>query len=92
MLRSHAIFPLFWVSSFDLCFIFSSQHVMLEPFEPSPFMPARGFDNDDDAVPSKQQGLADGNIRQSVSEREISTKETNVAKIKVVVSKLPIII
>ncbi|KAG1326250.1 kinesin-like protein KIN-13A [Cocos nucifera] len=67
-----------------------SEHVMSEPFEPSPFMPTRGLDNDDDAVPSKQQGPADSNIRQSVSEREISTKETNVAKIKVVVRKRPL--
>ncbi|XP_029118769.2 kinesin-like protein KIN-13A [Elaeis guineensis] len=67
-----------------------SENVMSEPFEPSPFMPTRGFDNDDNAVPSKQQGPADSNIRQSVSEREISTKETNVAKIKVVVRKRPL--
>nr|XP_029118769.1 kinesin-like protein KIN-13A [Elaeis guineensis] len=67
-----------------------SEHVMSEPFEPSPFMHTRGFDNDDDAAPSKQQGLADSNIRSSVSEREISTKETNVAKIKVVVRKRPL--
>lgn len=65
---------------------------MSEPFEPSPFMHTRGFDNDDDAGPSKQQGLADSNVRSSVSEREISTKESNVAKIKVVVFKLPLII
>ncbi|XP_010931648.1 kinesin-like protein KIN-13A [Elaeis guineensis] len=67
-----------------------SEHVMSEPFEPSPFMHTRGFDNDDDAAPSKQQGLADSNIRSSVSEREISTKESNVAKIKVVVRKRPL--
>ncbi|XP_008800824.2 kinesin-like protein KIN-13A [Phoenix dactylifera] len=67
-----------------------SEHVMSEPFEPSPFMHTRGFDNDDGAVPSKQQGLADSNIRSSVSEREISTKESNVAKIKVVVRKRPL--
>ena len=66
-------------------FVFSWQHVMTEPFEPSPFMPSRDFDDDFDALSSRQQGPVDGNFRAPVNEKETSAKESNVAKIKVVV-------
>ncbi|XP_020101579.1 kinesin-like protein KIN-13A isoform X2 [Ananas comosus] len=66
-----------------------SEHVTSEPFEPSPFMP-KEIDDDYDIVPGGQQGPADINIRSSTSEKEISTKENNVAKIKVVVRKRPL--
>lgn len=45
------------------------------------------IDDDYDIVPGGQQGPADINIRSSTSEKEISTKENNVAKIKVVVCR-----
>ncbi|XP_020101578.1 kinesin-like protein KIN-13A isoform X1 [Ananas comosus] len=69
--------------------LLSEQHVTSEPFEPSPFMP-KEIDDDYDIVPGGQQGPADINIRSSTSEKEISTKENNVAKIKVVVRKRPL--
>lgn len=56
-----------------------------EPFEPSPFFPTRGFDDEYDATSNKQQGQVDGSIRPLDNGKEISTKENNVAKIKVVV-------
>lgn len=58
---------------------------MTEPFEPSPFIPARDFDDDFDAMPSRQGGQIDGNLRVPAEEKETSTRESNVAKIKVVV-------
>lgn len=66
------------------------QHVISEPFEPSPFMPAvtKAIESDFDGVPSKQQrGLLDAEAPagSSANERENSTRENNVAKIKVVV-------
>lgn len=62
------------------------QHVGSEPFEPSPFMPPREFDDDFDPVPVRpQRGQLDNNIRPSTNEKEIVAKESNVAKIKVVV-------
>ncbi|WOL15749.1 kinesin-like protein KIN-13A [Canna indica] len=66
-----------------------SDHVFPEPFEPSPFFPTRGFDDDPDAS-TKQQGQLDGNIKPLDNEKENSTKESNVAKIKVVVRKRPL--
>ncbi|KAG9443784.1 hypothetical protein H6P81_015124 [Aristolochia fimbriata] len=76
-----------------------SDHVMSEPFEPSPFMPAvsgRGFDDDVDANNSRQQrGQADA-LRLSTYEKdrfiekETTSKEGNLAKIKVVVRKRPL--
>lgn len=60
------------------------QHVFSEPFEPSPFFPTKGLDDEYDPS-SKQQGRVDGNIRPLDNEKEINTRETNVAKIKVVV-------
>ncbi|XP_073009641.1 kinesin-like protein KIN-13A [Typha latifolia] len=64
-----------------------SEHLMSEPFEPSPFMPK---EIDDDAISSMQQGPEDSNIKRSTSDKEISMKESNVAKIKVVVRKRPL--
>lgn len=62
---------------------------MPEPFEPSPFIPpdTRGPDNDFDAVTSRQQRgqAADALNRFLTSEKETITKESNLAKIKVVV-------
>ncbi|KAF9622088.1 hypothetical protein IFM89_029372 [Coptis chinensis] len=70
------------------------QHVMPESFEPSPFMPpvTRGFDNDFDAETSRQQRgqVADVSNRLQTNEKEITTKESNLAKIKVVVRKRPL--
>lgn len=67
----------------------SMQHVLSEPFEPSPFIPARGSDNEFDAVTSRQQqGQADNNIRSAAIEKEIVPKDSNVAKIKVVVREV----
>ncbi|KAF8401476.1 hypothetical protein HHK36_012415 [Tetracentron sinense] len=70
-----------------------SEHVMSEPFEPSSFMPAvtRGFDNDFKSMASKQQrGQTDSSIGLPYNEKESSTKESNLAKIKVVVRKRPL--
>ncbi|KAM0947661.1 putative plus-end-directed kinesin ATPase [Dioscorea sansibarensis] len=68
-----------------------SEHVGSEPFEPSPFMPPREFDDDFDPVPiSQQRGQLDNIIRPSTNEKEIVAKESNVAKIKVVVRKRPL--
>lgn len=65
--------------------LFVWQHVMTEPFEPSPFILTRDFDDDFDALSSSQQGPIDGNFRVPSNEKEINVKESNVAKIKVVV-------
>ncbi|XP_077219488.1 kinesin-like protein KIN-13A [Tasmannia lanceolata] len=70
-----------------------SEHVMSEPFEPSPFMPpvTRGYDNDSNAMASRQQrGQTDTSIRTSNNEKENNAKEGNLAKIKVVVRKRPL--
>ncbi|KAJ0977729.1 hypothetical protein J5N97_013203 [Dioscorea zingiberensis] len=67
-----------------------SEHVNSEPFEPSPFMPPMEFDNDFDPVPIRQQRGQSDNIRPSTNEKEIVVKESNVAKIKVVVRKRPL--
>lgn len=67
---------------------FSLQNVMSEPFEPSPFMPAVpvGFDNELDPMASRQQKAQDDvTFRMVTNEKESNTKESNVAKIKVVV-------
>ncbi|PSR92584.1 Kinesin-like protein [Actinidia chinensis var. chinensis] len=71
-----------------------SEHVISEPFEPSPFMPGvtEVFDDDFNVMTSRQErGQAD--VDPSVglpSEKESSTRENNVAKIKVVVRKRPL--
>ncbi|XP_043720343.1 kinesin-like protein KIN-13A [Telopea speciosissima] len=70
-----------------------SEHVMSDSFEPSPFMPtvAKGFDDDFDANSSRQQRVqTDASTRLPTNEKEASTKESNVAKIKVVVRKRPL--
>ncbi|MQM12826.1 hypothetical protein Taro_045745 [Colocasia esculenta] len=68
-----------------------SEHVMSEPFEPSPFMPGGSFDDDFDATTSRQQkGQGDSSNKLSTMEKEPIGKESNVAKIKVVVRKRPL--
>ncbi|KAG1338683.1 kinesin-like protein KIN-13A [Cocos nucifera] len=67
------------------------EHVMSEPFELPQFMPSNGLDDNFDAMTHKQQrGQMDSNIVASASEKETTTKENNVAKIKVVVRKRPL--
>ncbi|KAK3164346.1 hypothetical protein QOZ80_1AG0016390 [Eleusine coracana subsp. coracana] len=69
-----------------------SENVTSEPFESSPFMPKEMDEDDDDAIPESQQGLAD-NSSTFISEKEntvVSARESNVAKIKVVVRKRPL--
>ncbi|XP_004508209.1 kinesin-like protein KIN-13A [Cicer arietinum] len=72
-----------------------SEHVMSEPFEPSPFMPGgtRVFEDDFNPVSIKQEvGEADADASHflPVNEKENITRENNVAKIKVVVRKRPL--
>ncbi|KAA8548935.1 hypothetical protein F0562_000619 [Nyssa sinensis] len=72
-----------------------SEHVISEPFEPSPFMPAvtTAFDDDFNVITSRQQRGqtdADASITLPMDEKENSTRENNVAKIKVVVRKRPL--
>ncbi|KAM3407389.1 hypothetical protein ACQJBY_001046 [Aegilops geniculata] len=66
-----------------------SEDVDSEPFEPSPFMPKEIDDDEDDMITGSQLGPAD-NYNAVTSEKEISTRENNVAKIKVVVRKRPL--
>ncbi|CAK9138984.1 unnamed protein product [Ilex paraguariensis] len=72
-----------------------SEHVISEPFEPSPFMPAvtEAFDSDFDVMTSRQQrGQVDDDapVGLPTNGKENNTKENNVAKIKVVVRKRPL--
>ncbi|KAL3626519.1 Kinesin-like protein KIN-13A [Castilleja foliolosa] len=72
-----------------------SDHVISEPFEPSPFMPAvtKAFEGDFDGIANRQyrgQTDAEAPAELPVNEKEISTRENNVAKIKVVVRKRPL--
>ncbi|KAJ4955899.1 hypothetical protein NE237_012682 [Protea cynaroides] len=70
-----------------------SEHVMSEPFEPSPFMPAvaKGYDDDLNGISIRQQRVQTvSSTRLPTNEKEASTKESNVAKIKVVVRKRPL--
>ncbi|XP_017649557.1 kinesin-like protein KIN-13A [Gossypium arboreum] len=74
-----------------------SEHVTSEPFEPSPFIPGvnKAFENDFNATTNwqqKEQSDADASASLfSANEKEISsTRESNVAKIKVVVRKRPL--
>ncbi|GMI70303.1 hypothetical protein like AT3G16630 [Hibiscus trionum] len=74
-----------------------SEHAISEPFEPSPFMPGvnKAFDNEFNGTTSwqqKEQSEADASASLfSATEKEISsTRENNVAKIKVVVRKRPL--
>ncbi|KAK8967641.1 Diatom spindle kinesin 1 [Platanthera guangdongensis] len=61
-----------------------------EPFETSPFIPAQAFEDDLDTISIKQQGPFEGNTKMSSNDKETSAKESNVAKIKVVVRKRPL--
>lgn len=71
-----------------------SEHVISEPFEISPFMPAgtEAFDNDFNVMNSRlERGQTDTDASFGLpSEKENSTRENNVAKIKVVVRKRPL--
>lgn len=72
-----------------------SEHVISEPFEPSPFMPGgtKEFEDDFNSVSIKQEGgdaVADVSNFLPVNEKENNTRENNVAKIKVVVRKRPL--
>ncbi|XP_057758023.1 kinesin-like protein KIN-13A [Arachis stenosperma] len=72
-----------------------SEEVIAESFEPSPLLPAdtRAFQDDFNPVNSKQeQGEADfdASISLPMNELDNSTRENNVAKIKVVVRKRPL--
>lgn len=66
------------------------QHVISEPFEPSPFMPSvnQAFEQDFN-VPANRQQYQEQDAEPSSSfprsEKESSGRETSVAKIKVVV-------
>ncbi|XP_076909271.1 kinesin-like protein KIN-13A [Bidens hawaiensis] len=72
-----------------------TENVTSEPFEDSPFMPAMtsAVDNDYDVLPSWQQrGQTDIDASYGLPtlEKESSSRENNVAKIKVVVRKRPL--
>ncbi|KAK2994506.1 hypothetical protein RJ640_001455 [Escallonia rubra] len=72
-----------------------SEHVITEPFEPSPFLPSesKAFDSDFDVITSRQQRGqtdVDASVGLPAYEKESSTRENNVAKIKVVVRKRPL--
>ncbi|KAJ8766441.1 hypothetical protein K2173_022500 [Erythroxylum novogranatense] len=72
-----------------------SEHVISVPFEPSPFMPgaSKGFENDLSLNTNRQQReQADTDLLAPVpaNEKDNNTRETNVAKIKVVVRKRPL--
>ncbi|TVU20935.1 hypothetical protein EJB05_30541 [Eragrostis curvula] len=70
-----------------------SENVASEPFESSPFMPKEVDDDEDDVIPESEQGLADNSSSAFISEKEnivVSARESNVAKIKVVVRKRPL--
>ena len=69
------------------------QHVISEPFEPSPFMPGAttSIDVDINLISNKQQrgqGQADADAPALLTtfDKETVPKENNVAKIRVVVS------
>ncbi|TKY72599.1 Kinesin-13A protein [Spatholobus suberectus] len=72
-----------------------SEHVVSEPFEPSPFMPGdtRVFEDDFNPISSKLESGeadADASISLPMNDKEYSTRENNVAKIRVVVRKRPL--
>jgi kinesin family member 2/24 len=71
----------------NLIILLSYQNAASEPFEPSPFMPKEMDDDDYDVIAENQQGLVD-NQSAFTNEKEntvVSARESNVAKIKVVV-------
>ncbi|KAL6615161.1 hypothetical protein ACP70R_037431 [Stipagrostis hirtigluma subsp. patula] len=70
-----------------------SENVASEPFEPSPFVPKEMDEEEDDVIPESQQVLVDNRSCAFASEKEntvASVRESNVAKIKVVVRKRPL--
>ncbi|GMJ14089.1 hypothetical protein like AT3G16630 [Hibiscus trionum] len=73
-----------------------SEHVIQEPFEPSPFVPGvnKASENEFNVTSNwqqKEQSNADASASSfTVNEKEISSRENNVAKIKVVVRKRPL--
>lgn len=71
-----------------------SEHVISEPFETSPFMPAvtQAYENDLNTIAGKQErGQIDTDAAVGLpGEKDSSTRENNVAKIKVVVRKRPL--
>ncbi|KAA3455680.1 kinesin-13A-like [Gossypium australe] len=68
-----------------------SEHVISEPFEPSPFMPSlnKEFEDELNVTTNRQQKeITDADASASLisaNEKEMSARENNVAKIKVVV-------
>lgn len=69
---------------------FMLQHMISEPFEPSPFMPSvnQSFEEDFNVPASRkprQEQDAEPSSSFPRSEKEISGRDNNVAKIKVVV-------
>ncbi|CAH8276494.1 unnamed protein product [Arabidopsis lyrata] len=72
-----------------------SEHMISEPFEPSPFMPSvnQAFEEEFN-VPANRKQLQEQDAEPSSSfsrsEKESSGRENNVAKIKVVVRKRPL--
>ncbi|CAH2078952.1 unnamed protein product [Thlaspi arvense] len=73
-----------------------SEHVISEPFEPSPFMPSvnQAFEEDFNVPANRQQRQEQDAAEPSSpflrSEKESSGRENSVAKIKVVVRKRPL--
>lgn len=99
-MKSHMVIIFY---GFSPCFVyfcilffnrfFSHQHVISEPFEPSPFIPSgtRTFDDELNIATTRQQRTQadeDALATLPVVEKENVARETNVAKIKVVVSFL----
>ena len=88
----------FWSRAFDLHAMddtkLLSEHVISEPFEPSPFLhEGKAFEDEFNLINNKQdreEAEADASIVLPVNEKENSTRENNVAKIKVVVRKRPL--
>jgi kinesin family protein 2/24 len=73
-----------WLHQSILSYFFCWQDVASEPFEPSPFMPKDIDDDDEDVISGSQQVPVD-NYGVVTSEKESTSRENNVAKIKVVV-------
>ncbi|XP_019433451.1 PREDICTED: kinesin-like protein KIN-13A isoform X2 [Lupinus angustifolius] len=72
-----------------------SEHAISEAFEPSPFLPGDNGTFEDDFNPlnsklERGEADADESISLLVNDKESSTRENNVAKIKVVVRKRPL--
>ncbi|KAH9683466.1 kinesin-like protein KIN-13A [Citrus sinensis] len=72
-----------------------SEHMISEPFEPSPYIPSisKGFENDFNLTAGwqqKEQTDADASAPVPTNEKESNARENNVAKIRVVVRKRPL--